>query len=98
LPEAESFVSLNLSHLTACTWPHRDAILGNVGTMIAFRLGLTDAEILEKEFYPEFSATDFVNLPNYRVYLKLMVDGVMSRAFSAVSLPGTNPTCVLGTA
>src|SRR5438552_4302739 len=42
----------------------RGAILGNVGTMIAFRVGLSDAVVLEKEFYPEFTASDFVNLPN----------------------------------
>ena len=64
----------------------RDAILGNVGTMIAFRLGLTDAEILEKEFQPELSAIDLISLPNYHVYLKLMINGVASRAFSAKTL------------
>src|SRR5438552_4562841 len=50
----------------------RDAILGNVGTMIAFRLGLSDAEILENEFRPEISAVDLIGLPNYHV--KLMID------------------------
>ena len=59
-----------------------DAILGNVGTMIAFRLGLADAEILESEFRPEISAVDLIGLPNYHVYLKLMLDGVASRPFS----------------
>jgi type IV secretory pathway TraG/TraD family ATPase VirD4 len=61
----------------------RDAILGNVGTMIAFRLGLADAEILESEFRPEISAMDLIGLPNYHIYLKLMVDGMASRPFSA---------------
>jgi hypothetical protein len=60
----------------------RDAILGNVGTIISFRLGLTDAEILEKEFYPVFSAKDLINLPNYQIYLRLMIDGVVSQPFS----------------
>jgi hypothetical protein len=63
----------------------RDAILGNVGTMIAFRIGLADGLLLEKEFHPEFSATDLVNLPNYHIYLKLMIDGVVSKPFSAVT-------------
>ena len=78
--------------------PHvRDAVMGNVGTMIAFRLGVADAETLEKEFYPEFSLTDLVNLPNYHVYLKLMTDGVVTKPFSAVTLQrllieaGANP-------
>src|SRR5256712_4199145 len=65
----------------------RGAIIGNVGTLIAFRVGLTDAEVLEKEFYPEFTAGDFVNLPNYSLYLKLMVDGTVTRPFSADTLP-----------
>ncbi len=65
----------------------RDAIFGNVGTMIIFRVGADDAEFLEKEFEPEFMATDIVNLPNYKVYMKLMIDGVTSRPFSAKTLP-----------
>lgn len=64
----------------------RDAILGNVGTLIAFRLGLTDAEYIAKEFSPELSAIDLVNLPNHNIYLKLMVDGVISRPFSATTI------------
>src|SRR5947209_10610304 len=66
----------------------RGAVLGNVGTVIAFRVGLSDAELLEKEFYPEFAASDLVNLPNYHIYLKLMIDGVVSKPFSAVTLIG----------
>lgn len=65
----------------------RDAVFGNVGTMISFRVGATDAEFLEKEFMPEFVMQDLINLPNHHVYLKLMVDGVDSRPFSAVTLP-----------
>ncbi len=65
----------------------RDAIFGNVGTMITFRVGAADAEWLEKEFEPEFTIQDIVNLPNYNIYLKLMVDGVTSRPFSALTLP-----------
>ncbi len=61
----------------------RDAILGNVGTIVAFRLGLADAEILESEFRPELSAMDLISLPNYHIYLKLMINGVVSRPFSA---------------
>jgi type IV secretory pathway TraG/TraD family ATPase VirD4 len=64
----------------------REAILGNIGTIIAFRLGLTDAETLAGEFYPFFSARDLINLPNYHVYLKLMIDGVVSQPFSAETL------------
>ncbi|MEK7174389.1 MAG: type IV secretion system DNA-binding domain-containing protein [Patescibacteria group bacterium] len=65
----------------------RDAIFGNVGTMIVFRVGAADAEFLEPEFEPEFMIQDIVNLPNYHTYLKLMVDGVTCRPFSALTLP-----------
>ncbi|MEK9186229.1 MAG: type IV secretion system DNA-binding domain-containing protein [Patescibacteria group bacterium] len=61
----------------------RDAVFGNVGTMLVFRVGAEDAEFLEKEFEPDFMATDLVNLPKANLYLKLMIDGVSSRPFSA---------------
>ncbi|MCW5976494.1 MAG: type IV secretion system DNA-binding domain-containing protein [Bryobacteraceae bacterium] len=60
-----------------------DAILGNVGTLIAFRLGPSDATFLSKEFQPTFDAQDLVNLPNHSIYLKLMIDGAVSKPFSA---------------
>ena len=70
----------------------RDAIFGNVGTMILFRTGAEDAEFLEKEFAPTFEASDLVNLPNYSVYVRLMIDGVASKPFSAGTLgPKTAP-------
>src|SRR3989344_1949857 len=65
----------------------RDAVFGNVGTMIVFRTGADDAEFLENEFEPEFTPQDIVNLPNFKIYLKLMIDGVTSRPFSAKTLP-----------
>lgn len=72
--------------VTGASTKVRDAIFGNVGTMIIFRVGATDAEFLEKEVSPEFNIEDMVNLPNYNIYLKLMVDGVTSRPFSANTL------------
>jgi hypothetical protein len=63
------------------------AIFGNVGTIVCFRIGAEDAEIFEKEFAPEFNANDLVNLAKYQIYIKLMIDGVASRAFSARTLP-----------
>lgn len=65
----------------------RPAVFGNVGTIITFRVGAEDAEFLEKEFTPEFLATDFVNLGKYNIYVKLMIDGIASRPFSAQTLP-----------
>jgi hypothetical protein len=60
--------------------------LGNVGTIVSFRLGLADAEILEKEFHSEFEAADLINLPNYSIYLKLMIDGSVFKPFSAETI------------
>ncbi|MDD5083362.1 MAG: type IV secretion system DNA-binding domain-containing protein [Candidatus Moranbacteria bacterium] len=65
----------------------RDAIFGNAGTIISFRIGAADAEFLEKEFEPVFMVNDLVNLPKFNVYLKLMIDGVAGDAFSATVLP-----------
>lgn len=65
----------------------RPAVFGNVGTMIAFRVGATDAEALEKEFAPQFTIEDLVNLGFAQIYLKLMIDGLSSAPFSAVTLP-----------
>jgi len=64
----------------------REAVFGNVGTIVAFRVGAEDAEYLEKEFVPEFTATDLVNLGKYNIYLKLMIDGIAGRPFSAETL------------
>lgn len=52
----------------------RDAILGNVGTIISFRIGMLDTRIMAGEFHPIFSAEDLIKLPNYHIYLKLMID------------------------
>jgi hypothetical protein len=64
----------------------RGAILGNVGSMITFRIGAPDAEIMEKEFTPYFTAEDLVNLGFTQVYLKLMIDGIGSQPFSCTSM------------
>ncbi|MBI2024594.1 MAG: type IV secretion system DNA-binding domain-containing protein [Candidatus Harrisonbacteria bacterium] len=71
----------------------RDAVFGNVGTLVTFRVGAEDAEFLEKELMPEFVIQDIVNLPKAHCYIKLMIDGVSSRPFSAVGIgPLTPPT------
>jgi len=69
----------------------RDAIFGNVGTIISFRVGAEDAEMLEKELTPEFLAQDIVNLGKREVYIKLMIDGLASRAFSARTMDTPSP-------
>lgn len=64
----------------------RKAILGNVGTIISFRTGVDDARYMGKEMFPKFEIEDFINLPNYHIYLKLMIDGKPSKPFSAVTI------------
>jgi hypothetical protein len=64
----------------------QQALLGNVGTLIAFRVGVRDARALAEEFFPEIALADLVSLPRYHIYLRLMIDGVVSPGFSAVTL------------
>ena len=90
LSEARKYrLGLILAHqyITQMEEVVRDAGFGNVGTIICFRIGAADAEFLEKEFGPEFNIENLVNLPKYHIYLKLMIDGVTSRPFSAITLP-----------
>jgi len=65
----------------------RHAILGNAGTIISFRVGPEDSTFLAKEFTPAFEMKDLLSLPNFHVYLKLMIDGMPSHPFSATTLP-----------
>ncbi len=65
----------------------KDAVFGNVGTIVTFRVGSPDAEELVREFEPYFTEEDLVNLTKYNIYLKLMIDGVASKPFSARTLP-----------
>lgn len=64
-----------------------DAVFGNVGTMVSFRVGGADAEMLAKEFAPVFTEEDLVNLTKFTMVLKLMIDGVASQPFTAFSMP-----------
>ncbi|MBI2607697.1 MAG: type IV secretion system DNA-binding domain-containing protein [Candidatus Doudnabacteria bacterium] len=65
----------------------RDAVFGNAGTMITFRIGVEDAEIMGKEFAPVFNEFDVVNIDRYNAYVKLMIDGTASRPFSMETYP-----------
>jgi hypothetical protein len=76
----------------------REAIFGNVGTIISFRIGTTDARIIEKVFYPEFKDTDLLYLPNFSIILRLMIDGKLSRPFTADTLPPHENLAILAIA
>jgi hypothetical protein len=70
----------------------RHAVLGNAGSIISFRVGVEDAPYLVREFHERFAEIDLLQLPNYRIYLKLMIDGTPSKPFSAVTLAPSIPS------
>ncbi|MBU1130552.1 type IV secretion system DNA-binding domain-containing protein [Patescibacteria group bacterium] len=65
----------------------RDAVMGNAGTMIAFRIGPDDAEIVAKQLAPVFNEYDVINIPKYNAYLKLLIDNQNPPAFNIKPLP-----------
>lgn len=83
---------LSHQHLSQLPEAVRNSVIGNVGTLIAFRLGVRDAEELAPEFNPPFTARDIVSLPNYHIYLRLMIDGRVSAPFSARTPPPAHTT------
>jgi hypothetical protein len=79
-------VQLTNQYLAQLPETIKNAVLGNVGTMISFEVGAEDAELLAKEFEP-IEAADFMGLPRFNFYVKLMVNGKTSQPFSGKSLP-----------
>jgi type IV secretory pathway TraG/TraD family ATPase VirD4 len=81
-------VSMTLAHqhLAQLEPEIRDAILGNVGSLISFRIGMKDAKLIELEFLPEIKKLDLANLPNYQMMVKLLANGEVEQAFSAEGL------------
>ena len=65
----------------------REGLLGSVSTIICFRLSAADAKIMAQEFYPTFHHSDFTSLESYHIYLKMLISGTQSKAFSATTLP-----------
>ena len=94
LAEARKYrLCLILSHqyVDQLTIPVRQAVFGNVGTLISFRIGSTDAEVLRQEFGKEFAAEQLVDLDRFEMVVKLMEGGVNKTPFRARSLPASNP-------
>ncbi len=65
----------------------KDAIFGNVGSIVSFRVGTEDAQFLEQQFAPVFSAKDIMNVPNYNAFLRILVNGVPTKPFSMATMP-----------
>lgn len=73
--------------LTQLTDKIREAVIGNVGTVIAGRIGITDAELLQKRFAPTFDAEDLTKLPNFQTITSVMINNVPSAPFSMALIP-----------
>jgi len=90
LSEARKY-KLNLvlanQFMTQLTDKIREAIIGNIGTVISGRIGITDAEILVKKFQPTFDAEDLTRLPNFQTVATVMINNVPSAAFSMSLVP-----------
>jgi len=90
LSEARKYnLSLTIAHQYIAQMPDpvKDAVFGNAGTLISFRVGGTDADTLVKEYAPVFEVNDMVNLEKAHIYIKLLIDGIAPPAFSARTLP-----------
>jgi hypothetical protein len=61
-------------------------VLGNAGTLIAFRVGSNNAAFIARELEPAFDRLDLISLPNHDICLKLMIDGTPSKPFSATTI------------
>ena len=94
LSEARKYrLNLNLAHQYLYQLPEgiKHAVFGNVGTIISFRVGNYDAKELAEEMKPVFSGEDLENLDNHHIALRMLIDGKMSHAFSAITMPPLKP-------
>lgn len=90
LSEARKYgLSLHLTHQYTAQLPVeiKDAILGNVGSLVAFTLGSQDAALMKTEFMPTFDENDLISQEKFNFYCKLYIDGATSKPFSGVGLP-----------
>ena len=62
-------------------------MFGNVGSIVSFRVGTEDAQFLEQQFAPVFSAKDIMNVPNYNAILRILANGVPTKPFSMATMP-----------
>ncbi len=89
LSEARKFrLSLIIAHQFVAQVKEdiRDAIFGNVGSMVSFRISSQDGELLQKYFAPVFSSFDLVGLDNFNAYVRLIIDGQPARAFNIITI------------
>ncbi|MEK7451255.1 MAG: type IV secretory system conjugative DNA transfer family protein [Patescibacteria group bacterium] len=90
LSEARKYaLNLTMAHqfIAQLTEKIRDAVFGNVGAIISFRVGATDAEFLAKQFEPVFSQNDLINIDNFNAYAKILINGQTAKPFNIKILP-----------
>ncbi|PIU98494.1 hypothetical protein COS61_01170, partial [Candidatus Wolfebacteria bacterium CG03_land_8_20_14_0_80_40_12] len=89
LSEARKYgLNLTIAHqfIAQLTEKIRDAVFGNVGSVIAFRVGVQDTESLVKQFEPVFNENDLLNIDNFNAYAKILIDGKTSKSFNIKTL------------
>jgi hypothetical protein len=90
LSEARKYaLNLTMAHqfIAQLTEKIRDAVFGNVGSIVSFRVGAQDAEFLVKQFEPVFNENDLVNIDNFNAYVKILINGETSKPFNIRTLP-----------
>jgi hypothetical protein len=90
LSEARKYgLNLTMAHqfIAQLTEKIRDAVFGNVGNIISFRVGAQDAEFLVKQFTPVFSENDLINIDNFNAYVKILVNGQTAKPFNIKTYP-----------
>jgi len=95
LSEARKYrLNLTIAHqfIAQLTEKIRDAVFGNVGSIIAFRVGPQDAEFLVKQFEPVFGTGDLVNIDNFNAYVKILINNTTTRPFNIRILPHPTPS------
>ena len=82
-------MSLTIAHqfIGQLTDEIKDAVFGNVGSQLAFRVGAEDGEFLEKQFEPYFTKNDLINLDNFNAYAKLLISGQTAKPFNLRTIP-----------
>ncbi len=90
LSEARKYrLSLTMAHqfIAQLTEKIRDAVFGNVGSQVVFRVGVQDAEFLVKQFEPTFDRSDLINIDNFNAYVKVLINGETSKPFNVKTFP-----------
>ena len=93
MSEARKYrLNLAIAHqfIAQLTEKIRDAVFGNVGSIVSFRVGAQDAEFLVKQFEPVFSESDLINIDNFNAYAKILINGATSKPFNIKTLPPEN--------